>query len=72
MEERFKSYAESNILGMYSPRIQKAIEELYLFGQKHVCDLLIRLTCQKKIEKRDKVLDDIEGINLEQLDHVRM
>ena len=71
MEEEFKAYAENNLLGMYGPRMQKAVEQLFLFGQKHVCDLLIRLTCEKQLQKRDKILEDVEGLNLEELDHVR-
>lgn len=58
------------MLGLYGTRIQRSIEKLFTLEQIHVCDMLIKLSCQQKIQERDQLLVDIESIDLEKLDHV--
>jgi hypothetical protein len=47
------------MLGFYSVRMQKNIERLFTLGQMHIYDLIIRLTCDKQTDKRDRLLDDV-------------
>lgn len=47
------------MLGFYSVRMQKSIERLYTLGQSHICNLIIRLTCEKCTIARDNLLDDV-------------
>lgn len=70
MEKAFKKYAQDNLLGLYGTRIQRSIEKLFTLEQIHVCDMLIKLSCQQRIQERDQLLVDIESIDLEKLDHV--
>ena len=70
MEDSFKKYSENNLLGLYGRQIQITIEKLFTLEQFHLCDLIIKLSSEKQTEARDQLLRDIEGIYLEQLDHV--
>ena len=71
IEKEFKQYADNNLLGLYGRRLQVIIEKLFTLEQFHLCDLLVKLSVEKKNEARDKLIFDLESINLEQLDHVR-
>lgn len=64
MEKQFKKYAEDNLLALYGRRLQYAIEKLYTLEQFHICDLLIKLSCEKRLAERDELLMDIEKIDL--------
>lgn len=68
--EKFKIYAEDNMIALFSGRMQVCIERLYTLGQKHVSDVLINLNFEKKYVLLEKMIEDIENINLEELDHV--
>jgi hypothetical protein len=48
MESEFKKYAENNLLGLYGRRLQTSIEKLFTLEQFHICDLLVKLTAEKK------------------------
>ena len=44
---------------MSSVRVQRNIEKLYTLGQTQLCDRIILLSCSKKDEARDRLLDDL-------------
>lgn len=47
------------MLGMYGVRMQRIIEKLFMFDQRHLSDLLIKLSIGKKIDQRDRMLDEL-------------